>query len=224
MNKLTSKITCNHDSAAVGNVTTKYYSINITGTSNAANFSLPTKSSNLSSTGTTGFYNTKFIPLLPQYQNSSNQSAAVDVATAVNTSNTISEAATYDNIFDNTHLIKETSSDDSSSSSSSKEDSHDKHDSDNNDKSSSDDREDNSNDNHSTDNSSGNKEKSNGNDKVEIHTAKHLKSTKVEKTGHDKDKLNFKHHNDNIKSGNLHNYIHDLVKKKIKVVSESIFA
>jgi hypothetical protein len=98
-----------------------------------------------------------------------------------------------------------------------------KHDSDNTDKSSSDDREDNSNDNHSTDNSSGNKEKSNGNDKVEIHTAKHLKSTKVEKTGHDKDKLNFKHHNDNIKSGNLHKYIHDLIKKKIKVVSERIF-
>ena len=31
----------------VGNVTTKYYSINITGTGNATNFSLPTKSSNL---------------------------------------------------------------------------------------------------------------------------------------------------------------------------------
>jgi hypothetical protein len=152
-------------------VTTKYYSINITGTSNAANFSLPTKSSNLSSIGTTGFYNTKFIPLLPQYQNSSNQSAAVDVATAVNTSNSNSEAATYDIISGNTHLIKETSSDESSSSTSSKEDSQDKHDSDNNDKSSSDDREDNSNENHSTDNSSGNKEKSNGNDKVEIHTA-----------------------------------------------------
>ncbi|MGB8154290.1 MAG: hypothetical protein WCF97_10265, partial [Nitrososphaeraceae archaeon] len=42
-----------------------YYSINITGTGNAANFSLPTKSSNLSSTGTTVFYNAKFIPLLP---------------------------------------------------------------------------------------------------------------------------------------------------------------
>ena len=208
MNELTSKITCNHDSAAVGNVTTKYYSINITGTGNAANFSLPTKSSNLSSTGTTGFYNAKFIPLLPQYSNSSKQSAAVNI------SNPNSEAATYDNISDNTNLIKETYSDDSSSSSSSKEDSHDNHNSDNNYKSSSDD---------SKDKGSGNKEKSNGNNKVEIHTAKHLKSTEVEKKGHDKDKLNFKHHNDNTKSGDLHKNIHDLIKKKIKRVSERMF-
>ena len=73
------------------------------------------------------------------------------------------------------------------------------------------------------DKGSGNKEKSNGNNKVEIHTAKHLKSTEVEKKGHDKDKLNFKHHNDNTKSGDLHKNIHDLIKKKIKRVSERMF-
>jgi hypothetical protein len=237
VNELTSKITCNHDSAAVGNLTTKYYSINITGTGNASNFSLPT-SSNLSSTGTTGFYNAKFNPLLPQYSNISMQSTAVDDA-AANNSNTNYEPATYYDITDNTHLTKEPSSDDSSSSSSSSED--DGHDnSDNDDKSTSDDSNDNhsndnhsndnhsndnhSNDNHSNDNhSNDNKEKSNDNNKVEIHTVKYSKSTKVEKAGHDKDKLDFKGHHNNPKSGNLHKYIHNLVEKKLKRVSERIF-
>jgi hypothetical protein len=208
MNELTSKITCNHDSASIGNVPTKFYSINITGTSNETNFSLSAKSNNLSSTGTAGFYNARFTPLLPQYSNDTNQSyvAAANI-------NTNSEAATYDNITDNTHLVKESSGDDSSSSSSSKEDNHDNHNSDNNDKSNSDDT---TND-------------SNGNKKVEIHVAKHLKSTKVENIGHNEDKdkhkykLNFKRHNDNTKTGDLHKYIHDLIKKKMKRVSDRVF-
>jgi hypothetical protein len=200
-NELTSKITCNHDFATIENVPTKYYSINITGTSHATNFSLPAKSSNLSSTGTTGYYNARFTPLLPQYSNDSNQSyvAAANI-------NTNSESATYDNISDNTHLVKEASGDDSSSFSSSR-DSHDNHNSDNNDKSNSDD---------STNNSNGNK-------KVEIHVAKLLKSTNVENIGHNEDKDKYKRQNDNTKSGDLHKYIHDLIKKKMKRVSDRIF-
>jgi len=205
-NELTSKITCNHESP-VGNVTTKYYSINITGTDNAASFS-PTKSTNSSSNSTTGFYNARFNPLLPQYSNSSRQSLIGDA----NISNTTSEAASFDNVSDNTHLIKEKSSDDKASSS--EKDGHDNHDSSNHDRSNSDDSKDNSND---------NKDKSNDNSKVEIHTVKHLKSTKVEKTSHEKDKFNSKHHNDNTKSGDLHNYIHNLIKEKIKKATERIF-
>ena len=229
MNELTSKITCNQESAAVGSLTTKYYSINITGTGNSSSFTLPTKSSNLSSTGTTGLYNVKFNPLLPQYSNSSIK-AADDGVAVTNISKTNSGAPTYDNTFDNTNEIKEASTEDSSSASSSSKDDSDDDDnnnSNNGDKSASDDSKDNGSDNHSKDNSDDDKGKSNDDNKVEIHTEKHFKSTKIEKTGHekgnDKHKLDFKGHHDNPKFGNLHKYIHDLVEKKLKRVSERIF-
>ena len=68
-NELTSKISCNGNSS-VGIVTTKYYSINVTGSTNPSSSNITTTSDTASSANfTTGFQSNGHSPILPQYSN-----------------------------------------------------------------------------------------------------------------------------------------------------------
>ena len=65
MNELTSKISC-YDNSGDGNVTTKYYSINITGTDNPTIF-IPSTGNSSTDNSTTGFHSVAYSTVLPQY-------------------------------------------------------------------------------------------------------------------------------------------------------------
>jgi hypothetical protein len=68
-NELTSKISCNGN-PSVRNVTTKYYSINVTGSTNPSSSNITTTSDTASSANfTTGFQSNGHSPILPQYSN-----------------------------------------------------------------------------------------------------------------------------------------------------------
>jgi len=72
-NELTSKISC-YGSSGVSNVTTKYYSINVTGSTNPSTSNVPTTSDTANSNFATGFP-----PILSQYSNAgSNNSQYVN--------------------------------------------------------------------------------------------------------------------------------------------------
>jgi hypothetical protein len=67
INELTSKISCNGNSS-ISNMTTKYYSINVTGSNNPTTFSIPTSSDNSDSdNSTTGTHSIGYHSILPQY-------------------------------------------------------------------------------------------------------------------------------------------------------------
>ena len=67
-NELTSKISC-YGNSGVSNMTSKYYSINVTGSTNPSSTNIPTTSDTASSNFTTGFQSNGHSPILPQYSN-----------------------------------------------------------------------------------------------------------------------------------------------------------
>jgi len=67
-NELTSKISC-YGNSGVSNMTSKYYSINVTGSSNPSSTNIPTTSDTTSSNFTTGYQSNGHSPILPQYSN-----------------------------------------------------------------------------------------------------------------------------------------------------------
>ena len=68
-NELTSKISC-YGNSGVNNMTSKYYSINVTGSTNPRSINIPTTSDTTSSANfTTGFQSNGHSPILPQYSN-----------------------------------------------------------------------------------------------------------------------------------------------------------
>ena len=68
-NELTSKISC-YTNSGISNMTTKYYSINVTGSSNPTSFTVPTTSDNRGfDNSTTRATSTGYHSVLPQYSN-----------------------------------------------------------------------------------------------------------------------------------------------------------
>ena len=67
-NELTSKISC-YGNSGVSNMTSKYYSINVTGSTNPSSTNIPTLSDTAGSNFTTGFQSNGHSPILPQYSN-----------------------------------------------------------------------------------------------------------------------------------------------------------
>jgi hypothetical protein len=67
-NELTSKISC-YGNSGVSNMTSKYYSINVTGSTNPSSINIPTTSDTGSSIFTTGFQSNGHSTILPQYSN-----------------------------------------------------------------------------------------------------------------------------------------------------------
>lgn len=67
-NELTSKISC-YGNSGVSNMTSKYYSINVTGSTNPSSTNIPTTSDTTSSNFTTGYQSNGHSPILPQYSN-----------------------------------------------------------------------------------------------------------------------------------------------------------
>jgi hypothetical protein len=67
-NELTSKISC-YGNSGVSNITSKYYSINVTGSTNPSSSIIPTTSDTPNSNFTTGFQSNGRSPILPQYSN-----------------------------------------------------------------------------------------------------------------------------------------------------------
>ena len=67
-NELTSKISC-YGNSGVSNMTSKFYSINVTGSSNPSSTNILTTSNTAGSNLTTGFQNNGHSPILPQYSN-----------------------------------------------------------------------------------------------------------------------------------------------------------
>ena len=77
MNELTSKISC-YDNSGAGNATTKYYSINITGTDNPTSF-IPSTGNFSNDNSTTGFHSVAYSTVLPQYSTiDTNNSKSLD--------------------------------------------------------------------------------------------------------------------------------------------------
>ena len=77
LNELTSKISC-YDNLGAGNVTTKYYSINITGTDNPTSF-IPSTGNLSVNNSTTGFQSIAYSTVLPQYSTiDTNNSKSLD--------------------------------------------------------------------------------------------------------------------------------------------------
>lgn len=67
-NELTSKISC-YGNSGVSNMTSKFYSINVTGSTNPISTNIPTPSDTGSSNFTTGFQSNGHSAILPQYSN-----------------------------------------------------------------------------------------------------------------------------------------------------------
>ena len=91
-NELTSKITCS-DAPGFGNMTSKFYSINITGTVNPTVSCIPTSSGKINSINyTKGIQNVGYHSILPQYSNTSTN----DIShTDINIGNTTPQTTTY---------------------------------------------------------------------------------------------------------------------------------
>jgi hypothetical protein len=77
-NELTSKISC-YGNSGVSNMTSKFYSINVTGSTNPSSTNIPTTSDTASSNFTTGFQSNGHSAILPQYSNvGANNSQVID--------------------------------------------------------------------------------------------------------------------------------------------------
>lgn len=202
-NELTSKITCS-DAPGSGNVTSKFYSINITGMVNPTVSNIPTSTGKINSTNyTKGIQNVGYHSILPQYSNTSTNDMS---DTDINIENTTPQTTTYaaavnDNPSD--QLDDKLDSSSSLSSSTSNQD-HSSHDYNSISVSKSGDK--------------GDNEKSSDNKKdqdiIQFKTIKHLKSSNVKKIKHGLNDFKYNEYN----GGDLSTYIHNLVKEKLKKV------
>jgi hypothetical protein len=202
-NELTSKITCS-DASGSGNVTSKFYSINITGMVNPTVTNIPTSSGQINSTNyTKGIQNVGYHSILPQYSNTSTN----DISdTDINNENTTPQTTTYaaavnDNPSD--QLDDKLDGSSSLSSSTSNQD-HSSHDYNSISVSKSGDKGDNE--------KSSDKKK--GHDIIQFKTIKHVKSSNVKTVKHGFN--DFK--NNEFNGDDLSTYIHNLVREKLKKV------
>jgi hypothetical protein len=202
-NELTSKITCS-DAPGSGNVTSKFYSINITGMVNPTVTNIPTSSGKINSTNyTEEIQNVGYHSILPQYSNTSTNHIS---DTDFNNENTTPQTTTYaaavnDNPSD--HLDDKLNGSSSLSSSTSNQD-HSSHDYNSISVSKSGDKGDN-------EKSSDNKK---GHDIIQFKTIKHVKSSNVKTIKHGLSDFKYNEFN----GDDLSTYIHNLVREKLKKV------
>ncbi len=191
-NDLTSKISC-YGNSSVSNVTTKYYSINVTGSTNPNNLGIPTASdSPASDNSTTEFHSAGYPRILPQYSNAiANNSHYFGNEVPKSTS-----YAAFNNNF---------------SSPSKQEQSNDGHDSTSNTKT------------YNASDDINNKTSDNKKDeKIKFQSIKYFMSLKIEKTKNGQNNLKFKWHNGDLNSEDVSKYIHNLIKEKLNRVSERL--
>ena len=191
-NELTTKISC-YGASGVSNVTTKYYSINVTGSTNPN--SSPTTSDTANSNFTTGFSNTGYPPILPQYSNAGlNNSQYVNDKIANETPKSTTNAtinieySTNDNEYKSLSNTTANTKTDSSTDSSKK--------------------------------ASDNKK----DEKIQSNTIKSMISLKVDNSKHKPNnfKYNWYYGNGNVNTEDLHKYIHNLIKEKLDRVSQRL--
>ncbi len=194
-NELTSKISCNGNSS-VGNVTTKYYSINVTGSTNPSSSNITTTSDTASSANfTTGFQSNGHSPILPQYSNvGGNNSQYVNDKIA----NETPKYATNDTINYEYSIDGDKYKSLSITTANTKADS-------------------------SMDNNKGASDNIE-NKKIQSNTIESLMSLKVDDSKKKPNNFKFKLHygNGNINSEDLHKYIHNLIKEKLDRASERL--
>jgi hypothetical protein len=193
-NELTSKISCYGDSG-VSNVTTKYYSINVTGSTNPSTSNGPTTSDTANSNFATGFPNTGYPPILPQYSNAgSNNSQYVNDKIANETPKyTTNATINYDYSIDDDKykslsITTANTKTDSSTDSSKK----------------------------ASDNIK--------NENIQSNPIKSMMSLKVDDRKDKPNNFKFKWYygNGNVNSEDLHKYIHNLIKEKLDRVSQRL--
>ncbi len=194
-NELTSKISCYGNSGA-SNVTTKYYSINVTGSANASSSNIPPMSDTASSANfTTGFQSNGHSPILPQYSNvgGNNSQHVIDKIASETSKNRTNATINYDYSIDGDKYKSL-----SITTANTKADS-------------------------STENNKGASDNIK-NKKIQSNTIESLMSLKVDDSKKKPNNFKFKLHygNGNINSEDLHKYIHNLIKEKLDRVSERL--
>jgi hypothetical protein len=197
MNELTSKISC-YDNSGAGNVTTKYYSINITGIDNPTSF-IPTTGNFSIDNSTTGFHAVAYSTLLPQYSTiDTNNSKSLD-ENVINNSESLVYEPTGNVYSGNNDNSNDNNDDNDHRSSSNPGDS--KHDHDSN----------------SNNNNDNGDDKNKDNEKTKSHSAEHSKSLKVEKIKHTANNLKHEEHHKNLSK-----YIHNVVKERLHRMTERL--
>ncbi len=195
INELTSKISC-YGNSSVSNVTTKYYSINVTGSTNPSSGNIPTTSDTASSANfTTRFHNTGYPPILPQYSNAgSNNSQYVNDKIANEAPNSTTNATINIDYPINDNKYKSLSNTDANTKTDSSMNSN---------KRASDNKKD---------------------EKFQSNTIKSLMSLKVDNSKHKPNNFKFKWYwgNGNVNTEDLHKYIHNLIKEKLDRVSQRL--
>jgi hypothetical protein len=202
MNELTSKISC-YDNSGAGNTTTKYYSINITGTDNPTIF-IPTTGNYSIDNSTTGFHTVAYTNVLPQYSTiDTNNSKSLDENAGNNSESLAYEptgnvySGNNENSIDNSNDINHGNNHRSASNPGDSKHNHDS----------------NSNNN----NNDNGEDKNKDNEKTKSHSAEHSKSLKVEKIKHTANNLK---HEEHLK--NLSKYIHNVVKERLHRMTEKL--
>jgi hypothetical protein len=187
-NELTSKIICNGNSS-VGNMTSKYYSINVTGSTNPSSNNFTTTSDTGNSANfTTGFQSNGHSPILPQYSKvgGNNSQYVNDKITNEMPKYTTNDTIDYDYSIDGDKYKSL-----SITTANTKADS-------------------------SVDNNKGTTDNIK-NKKIQSNTLESMMSLKVDDSKKKPNNFKFKLHygNGNINSEELHKYIHNLIKKKL---------
>ena len=205
-NELTSKITCS-DAAGSSNVTSKFYSINITGMVKPTGPNIPTSSGKINSTNSTfftkGFQNVGYHSILPQYSNTSaNDISDTNIKIKNTTRQTTAYAAAVNGIPSDQPDDKLDSSSSFSSSTSNQDHSNHEYNSNSVPKSG---------DKRGNQKSSDNEK---GHDTIQFKTIEHVKSFKFKKIKHGLSDFKYNEFN----GGDLSAYIHNLVKEKLKKV------
>ncbi len=193
-NELTSKISC-YGNSGISILTTKYYSINITGSTNPSSSNIPTTSDSDSSNFTTGFHSTGYSPLLPQCSNAGGNNSQYVIDKIANETPKSTTNATINNDY---------SIDDNNFKSLSNTNANTKTDS-------------------SMDSSK--RASDNKNDeKIQSNTIKSLMSLKVDNSKDKSNNFKFKWYygNGNVNSEELHTFIHNLIKEKLDRVSQRL--
>jgi hypothetical protein len=194
-NELTSKISCYSNSGA-SNVTTKYYSINVTGSANPSSNIIPSISDTASSANfTTGFQSNGHSPILPQYSNvaGNNSQHVMDKIANETPKYTTNDTINYDYSIDGDKYKSL-----SITTANTKADS-------------------------SMDNNKGASDNIK-NKKIQSNTIESVMSLKVDDSKKKPNNFKFKLHygNGNINSEDLHKYIHNLIKEKLDRVSDRL--
>ena len=187
-NELTSKISCYGNSGA-SNVTTKYYSINVTGSANPKSSSIPSISDTTSSANfTTGSQSNGYSPILPQYSNvgGNNSQHVIDKIPNETAKYTTNDTINYDYPIDGDKYKSLSITTPNTNADS------------------------------GMDNNKGASD-SKKNKKIQSNTIESLMSLKVDDSKKKPNNFKFKLHygNGNINSEDLHKYIHNLIKEKL---------